>query len=364
MIKEAPGRSEQFYNHFRNYRGLLHVLFWGIAAWAFYYLYTAKSTSSTNIHPIAYLQFFYILRLGIGFGLSYSFLYFIMPLGKQKKIFWISLLVLLSCWYTIFIILLKIETNHFPQLSLRPENTWLHLILGQFYYFFFLFGFFIAFCYFVDINDRQKELQNLEKFKTEKIRLESTFLKSQVNPHFLFNTLNNIYALSLKKSEQTAVIIERLESLLHYMLYECKEDQVPLENEFLFTNSYIELEKLRHRSDRCQVTVNVQGNPTQKKIAPLLLINFLENAFKHGTKTSFGKSWIDLDIKVEAKSMKFILRNSKPTQPAFLQGISEYKGGIGLKNVKRRLEILYPKKHELIVTDGENDFEIQLSLIF
>lgn len=364
MIKEVPGQSKLFYNHFKNYRALLHVLFWAITAGAFYYMYSLRSTSVEKTYPAAYLQFFYTVRFFVAIGVSYSFLYFIVPLGKKKSLFWISLLVFISCWYAVFIILLKIELGQFPQLSMRPENTWIHLVRDQFYYFFFIFGFFVAFCYFVDINDRQKELQKLEKFKTEKIQLESTFLKSQVNPHFLFNTLNNIYALSLKKSTQTAVIIERLEALLHYMLYECKEDQVPLENEFLFNNSYIDLEKLRHRSDRCQVTVNIQGSPTQKKIAPLLLINFLENAFKHGTKTSFGKSWIHLDILVETKSMKFVLKNSKPVQPAFLQGISEYKGGIGLKNVKRRLEILYPKKHELTVIDGEDDFEVQLSLIF
>lgn len=238
------------------------------------------------------------------------------------------------------------------------------ILKDQSFTFVILFTFFIAFYYFRDIFVRQREIQLLAKFKTEKIALESSFLKSQVNPHFLFNTLNNIYALSLKKSEQTPVIIERLESLLHYMLYECKADFVRLSDEFTFTNSYIALEKLRHREDQCVVTVNINGEVNIQRIAPLLLINFLENAFKHGTKTSFGKSWINMEVTVAHHSMHFVLQNSKPLQILIRQPNAEYTGGIGLKNVKRRLEILYPGKHSLQIKDLKDRFEVDLTVNF
>jgi two-component system LytT family sensor kinase len=149
--------------------------------------------------------------------------------------------------------------------------------------------------------------------------------------------------------------------LLHYMLYECKVDLVPLQNEFTFTDSYIALEKLRHKEDQCTVTVEIKGDVGHKKIAPLLLINFLENAFKHGTKSSFGKSWINLDIDINDDTIHFRLQNSKPFNMVG-QAISEYKGGIGLANVKRRLEILYPQRHQLAITNLKDRFEVDLSI--
>jgi len=134
---------------------------------------------------------------------------------------------------------------------------------------------------------------------------------------------------------------------------------VPLENEFTFTDSYIALEKLRHKEDQISVTVQINGEIGNKKIAPLLLINFLENAFKHGTKTSFGNSWINLEIDVKEETVHFKLQNSKPFNMVG-QAISEYKGGIGLKNVKRRLEILYPQRHELNINNLKDRFEVDL----
>jgi len=268
-------------------------------------------------------------------------------------------------WYALQIFFIKELLLYFPQISGLPEMQITALISRYSFNFVVLFAFFIAFYYFMDIYERQRELQLLAKFKTEKIALESSFLKSQVNPHFLFNTLNNIYALSLKKSGQTPVIIDRLESLLHYMLYDCKADMVLLADEFTFTDSYIALEKLRHRDDRCIVTVNVEGNVANQYIAPLLLINFLENAFKHGTKTSFGKSWITMNVSVNKDFMHFNLQNSKPLMiSGNKQPIDEYRGGIGLKNVKRRLEILYPEKHKLSISNIKDRFEVDLVLSF
>ncbi|WP_316821958.1 sensor histidine kinase [Pedobacter gandavensis] len=248
-------------------------------------------------------------------------------------------------------------------MSVKPEFSFQILLEKHFMLYMFISTVFIAFYYFIDIYDRQKEIKRLEHFKSEKIELESRFLKSQVNPHFLFNTLNNIYALSLKKSERTPIIIERLESLLHYMLYECKEELVNLDDEFTFTNSYVALEKLRHNEEQCTITTSIKGQTEGRKIAPLLLINFLENAFKHGTKTSLGNSWINMEIEVLENELHFKLQNSKPAH-ASPQVFSEYQGGIGLKNVKRRLEILYPRRHKLNINNAPDYFEIYLILNF
>lgn len=343
---------------------MLHLLYWSVIAIVFYLQVNAAAKAGK--YPYTYLLEASFIRIICLFLLCYCFVLFIIPQYRQhnKSFFWPVLLFAIGFWDLLHVILVWIVVLYTPALSHRADLDFKSLFMRQSPSFAILFVFFIAFYYFRDIFVRQREIQLLAKFKTEKIALESSFLKSQVNPHFLFNTLNNIYALSLKKSAQTPVIIEKLESLLHYMLYECKADYVKLSDEFTFTNSYIALEKLRHRDDQCIVTINIKGDIQHQNIAPLLLINFLENAFKHGTKASFGKSWINMEVVVEANSMHFVLQNSKPLQLSAMQPISEYTGGIGLKNVKRRLEILYPGKHKLLISDQKDRFNVDLTVNF
>lgn len=360
----TPALKQYFSQTFANYRWLIHILFWALFV-TFIYLITSSNGLFNNPKfpkpfPVLSISTFCLVI----FLQSYTFLFVVIPLHKNKKIiFWLSFPAMLLCCFLINVAVIKLLISTIPIMSTRPEFNWDRMFGNRMLLYLFISSIFIAFYYFIDIYDRQKEIQRLEGFKSEKIELESRFLKSQVNPHFLFNTLNNIYALSLKKSERTPVIIERLESLLHYMLYECKEDMVELDDEFNFTNSYIALEKLRHNEDQCTITTTIKGMTTGRKIAPLLLINFLENAFKHGTKTSFGKSWINMEIEVLKKELHFKLQNSKP-EAVTLQTFSEYQGGIGLKNVKRRLEILYPKRHKLRIHNAPDHFEIYLTLNF
>lgn len=358
--------NQRITKNFSNYRWLLHLLFW----------IAMSGISLLQMHSAGQFEHFaepfgtirlqvFITKFITLLIACYCFQFLIMPLYRYKKqyIFWLSLVGMLTMVCLFQVMIIKMIYASLPETDALHQLTFLKLIVSGLSRFLLVFFFFTSFYYFVDIYDQQKEIRRLSRFKTQKIALESSFLKSQVNPHFLFNTLNNIYALSLKKSEQTEIVIERLESLLHYMLYECKSDLVPLQNEFKFTNSYIALEKLRHKEEECKVTVDIQGDIGQQKIAPLLLINFLENAFKHGTKSSFGQSWINMTVKVDSDSMHFQLQNSKPFRPSG-QAITEYKGGIGIKNVKRRLEILYPKKHQLNILDLKDRFEIDLTIDF
>jgi len=359
------GIKHQFDLTFKGSRWILHVLYWCLLS--FLFAYQVKSAQAINSYPFQYVIISSIIRFSILILTSYTFLFIVIPLYKSSRllIFWMSMLVMMAGYFTLEIALLKLGTIPYPTISALHDMEIWELAKRHNLNYWAFFGFFIAFYYFLNIYDRQREIQMLAKFKTEKIALESSFLKSQVNPHFLFNTLNNIYALSLKKSEQTPIIIERLESLLHYMLHECKADMVPLTDEFTFTNSYIALEKLRHREEQCVVQVDITGDTENLYIAPLLLINFLENAFKHGTKTSFGKSWINMLVQVTPEFMHFNLQNSKPLLIAGRQNvISEYKGGIGLKNVKRRLQILYPGKHDLTITERKDRFEVDLIVNF
>ncbi|MHA4895660.1 sensor histidine kinase [Pedobacter sp. PWIIR3] len=355
--------KQQASTTFKNYRWVLHVLFWLCAFLAYFFSHYLSGFFEVKSYPKFVLEGIFITKFSMYVLACYSFLFIVVPLYKQPQryIYWFSFFGVLLFWYLVQVSLFCLIYKSAPFQPINVDNSFLGIANRHYSNYLVFFSIFIAFYYFVDIYDQQKGLRQLEQYKTQKIALEASFLKSQVNPHFLFNTLNNIYALSLKKSDQTQIIIERLESLLHYMLYECKAELVPLENEFTFTDSYIALEKLRHKDDRCTVTVNVNGDIKNKYIAPLLLINFLENAFKHGTKASFGKSWINLDVDVSDDLMHFKLQNSKPFNMVG-QAISEYKGGIGLRNVRRRLEILYPLRHQLHINNLKDRFEIDLSI--
>lgn len=361
----TPAFKQQFSQIFSNYKWIFHLLFWGLFFALNYYRMVQGEIFNNPLFPDPYAQFTLAIFMFTVLFQSYTMLFWVFPVyqKKPKYIFWARLFIALLIGFMAYILLTKLLISNIPVMSSRPEfEILVHMKRKAMMYIFFSTAF-IAFYYFVDIYGHQEEIRRLEQYKTQKIALEGSFLKSQINPHFLFNTMNNIYALSLKKSPQTPVIIERLESLLHYMLYECKSDLVPLENEFTFTNSYIALEKLRHKEEQCKISIDIKGDASSHQIAPLLLINFLENAFKHGTKTSFGKSWINMEIEISKKEFHFNLQNSKPTKPVN-QVFSEYRGGIGLKNVKRRLEILYPRRHQLRINNQPDHFEIDLILNF
>lgn len=201
-----------------------------------------------------------------------------------------------------------------------------------------------------------KQQEAFGQVQREKLGAELQLLKSQLHPHFLFNTLNNLYALTLKNSPRSPEIVLKLSSLLRYMLYECNAEEVPLEKEIHFLKHYIELEQLRY-GDRLDVSLQISGDYTSKNIAPLLLIPFLENSFKHGTSTQLDQAWISLDLYVQDDQLFFKLINSRDAEE-----MPPGMGGIGLQNVRKRLDLLYPHTHELRCVETEDTFLIILNL--
>jgi hypothetical protein len=199
---------------------------------------------------------------------------------------------------------------------------------------------------------KQRDWMQAEK---EKITAELQLLKAQVHPHFLFNTLNNIYSFSLENSPKTSQLILKLSSLLSYILYDCKTDEVLLEKEITVMKDYIDLEKERY-ANRLEVSLNIEGDIKDKLIAPLLLLPFLENAFKHGTSEQLDKPWLSMDLAVKQNLLICKIVNSKNDNLA----ISE--NGIGINNVKKRLNFLYPQKHELKTETDKDFFVVSLRL--
>lgn len=197
---------------------------------------------------------------------------------------------------------------------------------------------------------RQNEL-----IKRQQTEIELSVLKSQINPHFLFNVLNSIYVLSLKNSVQTPEVVMRLSEILRYMLYEAKHEFVPLEKEIHMIRDYVDIEKMRFSNEQVlDFHCDQQIPPFQ--IAPLLLIPFVENAIKHGTNSMANNAFIFIVIKVTGSTLYFTCKNNYKPLPV------SKDSGLGLENVHKRLQLLYPGKHTLDIKPQNDTFEVLLSI--
>jgi len=199
----------------------------------------------------------------------------------------------------------------------------------------------------------QERKQALLQATTEgEIRL----LQSQVHPHFLFNTLNNIYSFALERSPVARQLIRRLSDMLRYIVEHCSDPYVSVDKELGILENYIELERVRY-GDRLNIAVDIAGRPFSKAIAPQLMLPLLENSFKHGTSQTLKAAWIKLSVKVEGDLLHFSLANGKAadnTDPA------PGKGGIGLANVQKRLALMYPSDHLLSVRNNPTEFVVDM----
>lgn len=203
----------------------------------------------------------------------------------------------------------------------------------------------------------QKKSQQLQK---EKLEAELKFLKAQVHPHFLFNTLNNLYALTLKQSKEAPEVVLKLSDLLDYMLYECNADVVPIKKEIKLVEDYIALEKIRY-GKRLQVKFDIIDIREHLAIAPMLILPFVENCFKHGVSEALDDSWVSIHLSMKNEIITLKVENSKSINDNQADRF-EYKQGIGLKNVKRRLELIYPELFDLNILDSEESFLVVLKL--
>lgn len=198
--------------------------------------------------------------------------------------------------------------------------------------------------------------QRMAEIAKEKAEAELNFLKSQINPHFLFNSLNAVYFLIDKNNHDARQALHKFSDMLRYQLYEVKDSKIPVEKEIAYLKDYVDLQKLR-RDENYSVTFNCSPEVKEFSIEPLLLIPFVENAFKHVSHHAAKNNFINLEMNRNNGSFLFEISNSRE-----INGSSVERGGIGLENVKRRLELLYPGKHELSIGDTETDFTVKLKL--
>ena len=193
----------------------------------------------------------------------------------------------------------------------------------------------------------------LRMLKADKAKAELTLLKNQINPHFFFNTLNNLYGLAVEKSDQAPAMILKLSDIMRYTIYEGNSDFVALEDEVTYLEDYIELHRIRYQK---KVNISFQKDLTHShKIAPLLLIIPLENAFKHGVESLTADAFIDLKIHTTPTHVYFSISNN-------YEGVERGQEGIGLANLKKRLALIYPNKHQLEITQSEDKYTVSLEI--
>jgi LytS/YehU family sensor histidine kinase len=212
----------------------------------------------------------------------------------------------------------------------------------------------LAIKYYKDWYKKQSEGEMLIR---ENKLAELQLLKAQIHPHFLFNTLNNIYSFTLTGSPKAKGLVDKLSGMITYITTEGEKSFVPVEKEIQLINDYVGLEKVRY-GDRLQIQIEIQGDYKNKMIAPLLMIPFVENCFKHGASVMRGQQWIRLSIDIKEEQLNFNLSNSKPPQTL---GIINKKG-IGLANVQKRLQLLYPGRHFLKIESTSDTYTVYLQV--
>jgi hypothetical protein len=291
------------------------------------------------------------------FGIIVYFnLFYLIPnyLTKKKFLTYCVLLIVSTIILTplkVIIFYFKFDNLPSAQADLIRDQNW-----------YFLITFFIAgsSTIFKIVTDWARHLREKQELQTQTMQSELRFLKSQINPHFLFNTLNNLYALTLKKSDKAPEIVIKLSEMMRYMLYECNEKRVLLSKEVNYLKNYLDLERLR-QGKNVEISFNVSGEVSDQKIAPLMFIPFLENSFKHGLNNHISKGFVNIDLNIKENIVNLFIENSKPeTLP--LQEHKRKSGGIGLVNVRRRLNLLYPNQYILEIGDNPKTYSVSLEI--
>lgn len=296
-----------------------------------------------------------LLNISFYAVLVYTNIYYLIPkfLAKNKFLQYfiaLGIFILMITPLKMMALYLKFSGDEFMQTNLLKQQSLIFLSN------FFVGG--ISTIYSI-INDWAKQVREKQELENQTMVSELKFLRSQINPHFLFNTLNNLYALTLKKSDQAPEIVLKLSEMMRYMLYECNESKVLISKEINYIRNYLDLERIRHRK-KVKINFELEGTVQHQKIAPLLLITFIENCFKHGIKNSITTGFVNLKIRLEGDDLYFTVENSKPSGLPNME--HKRAGGIGLVNVRRRLELLYPKVHDLIIEDSPNSYKVELHI--
>lgn len=336
-----------------------HILFW-IGVFCYFSI-----TSNMEFYS-GYPEIFEhaIIMVTLQVIVAYVCLYLLFPkflLPKKYVYFFLSLFVVLAIVLGVFILVMEYyyEPKYFEPSSSTSKTYIPKVFWDPFFNPSIFIGKSVKFLTptaLLAVAQFYKNQQRLLQLNEQKRTTELAALKQQLNPHFLFNTLNNLYALAIKKSDRTPEIIAKLSEILDYMLYGCNETYVTIQKEIELIDNYILLEKIRYgKRVKIEFTKDVHE---QVKIAPLLLLTFIENAFKHGVSQELKEAYIHVHIGVEESNILFQIKNS-----IAIKNNESEKQRIGIHNVKKQLELLYTNEYSLVINEDTNSFSVDLNLL-
>jgi sensor histidine kinase YesM len=333
-------------------RGIQHLIFWGVS----YYILLGLFASSSEILKIDFIYtaiFLITLLIGV-----YINLFFLIPYFLSKRKYILYAILFLVCLFV------SAELNIF---------TFTHLVdyilpgyyFISYYEFLDILKFLIVFLGITTLLKLSKswfllmEAKNwLTKIQKENAETELKALKAQINPHFLFNSLNSIYSLVLNRASGAPEVILKLSTFLRYIIYEASAEYVPLSREMDAMKDYVEIQKLR-AGKQAAIKFQIEGETDNLRIAPLLFLPLIENSFKHGIKGETGDSFANIQFSISEKRVICRIGNNKGAAEQVETGDHR---GIGLGNLKRRLEMIYPGHHTLTIDDKGNEYHITLNI--
>jgi two-component system, LytTR family, sensor kinase len=345
---------EKIYNGWSRQRLYRHIAYW--CFWLLLYASINSTNSTTPFSTWVYLELVIML---VKLPYTYLMIYFLVPNFLLKRqyyhfFFWGLIITAIggsAVWSIHYYVFTGFE--HYN----KPES----FFSATFFYKSMDLVYVATFPIILKLQQfyQQQEKQNREIVE-QKLNAELELLKNQLQPHFLFNTLNNLYAMVLTNDKNAGNAVLHLSSMMSYMLYECNGNAIALEKEIEHLKNYIELEKIRY-GKRVNISFECGGNIETKDIAPLLLFGFVENAFKHGVGKNIDEAWIRINCWVKNDTLDFLVENSVNRDGDDNKESIKTNGGIGLQNIRKRLALIYPQKHELKIESNET-YQVHLKL--
>ncbi len=330
----------------KKYRVIHHILFWLFVWFEEIFEFLAYSSIPEAHH---------LVSMAVIFAVIYTNLYWFLPLllEKHRIVIYAVSTILSIAVFVFFTVLALLYFQEVDNPAMKDRKIWdtaiFYFMVGSC-----MVGLAVAFKFFKLWLKNQEKIKSLEH---ENLKSKLGYLKSQVNPHFLFNSLNNIYVLTRKDQKLASEMVLGLSDLMRYQLYECSKDAVMLTDEIEYIKNFLELDNIRKSG--AEVVCDVVGNPSGIVLPPLLFMPFVENAVKHGFVMD-GSSYITAKFFISEETVTFIIQNSKMN--AKRRRKQTKYGGFGLPNIKRRLELLYPHKHLLYIIDNIDSYKVELKL--
>ncbi len=332
------------------YIWILHVLFWVLSIFTKFFIFNTLYTFEVSLWRAFINDFLVIILFYVNFIFVDRFL-------EKRQILWY---ILTTGSVFALVSYVRFFFNYgLPYVNLTPElfkdtyrllvavfgSSFIYLMLSTFYQL---------------IYNRFKNEQKALKIINEQNQAQLQFLKAQINPHFLFNTLNNIYALAVIRSEKTADMVLKLSDLLRYVIYDGQQNKVLLRREVIFIKKYIELFQMRNETPR-NITFEVKGNTDEFRMEPMIMIPLVENCLKHCDFETNEEAFVNINLEVKEGKLYFSTRNSKNDQDVQ----KDSTGGVGLENIKKRLSLKYPQAHRLSIAENEKRtiFEVKLDIM-